>query len=400
MLQCWRWFGPEDSVSLTDVRQAGAVGVVSALHNVPVGEVWAVDAIRAHKTLIESGGNEAHELRFRVVESVPVHESIKTGGPERDRYIEVFATTLRNIAACGISTVCYNFMPILDWSRTDLGYRYRDGSRALRFEWIACVTFDVHILGRPRAAEDYDEETVRTAADLFQSMSDHNRAELTSTILAGLPGADRSYDLAGFKARVQEYRDVDADTLRDNLVYFQKAITPVADEAGIRLAIHPDDPPFSILGIPRVVCTKSDLQALFEENESRANGLTLCVGSFGSRPDNDVVDIVRSFADRVHFIHLRNVRNEDDRTFHESDHLDGDVDMFAVVKGIVEEEERRRTEGRPDAVIPMRPDHGHQMLDDLKKKTRPGYSAIGRLRGLAELRGLELGVRRSLNFQS
>ncbi len=397
MLESWRWYGPDDPVSLSDIRQAGAEGIVSALHHIPVGKVWSVDAIQTHRGLIENEGSSTASLRFVVVESVPVHESIKRGGADRDRHIEVFAETLRNIARCGIATVCYDFMPILDWSRTDLGFRYHDGSRALRFQWNACAAFDIHILERPEAARDYDEETVRRAADVFQTMNDRERAKLTTTILAGLPGTDRSYDLPAFRTAVAEYRDVSSDRLRDNLVYFQQAITPVAEEAGIRLAIHPDDPPFSILGIPRVVSTEYDLRALFEATESPANGLTLCAGSLGSRPDNDVVNITRAFAERIHFVHLRNVRREEDRTFHESNHLDGDVDMFGVVATIVEEENRRRQAGRPDSVIPMRPDHGHQMLDDLKKETRPGYSAIGRLRGLAELRGLELGVRRALH---
>ncbi len=397
MLQCWRWFGPDDPVSLSHIRQSGATGIVTALHDIPAGEVWPAEGISARKRIIEEAPTNATRLQWTVVESVPVHRGIMTGSSDRDRLVDAYRETLRNVASSGIRVVCYNFMPLLDWSRTDLDFLLPDGSKALRFQWSALAAFDLHILERAGAEDDYDEKTTRKAGDLFRRMDTTQQDTLTETILAGLPGADRSYGLSDFRSALQEFRDIGPDELRGNLIYFQSAIAPVAEEVGIRMAIHPDDPPFPILGLPRVVSTGEDIRELLEATPSSANGLTLCTGSLGARPDNDVADIARTFADRIHFVHLRNIRREDDRSFHESDHLDGEVDMFDVVRVIVGEEKRRGA-GRPDHAIPMRPDHGHQMLDDLGKRTFPGYSAIGRLRGLAELRGLELGVRRSMSL--
>lgn len=398
MLHSWRWYGPDDPVSLPDVRQAGATGVVTALHHVPNGAVWTTDAIRERQRLIAAGSPPATPLHWAVVESVPVHEDIKTAGPNRDRAIAAYQQTLRNLAECGVRTVCYNFMPVVDWTRTDLAYAMPDGSRALRFDRVAMAAFELHILQRPGAAGDYEEGTVRAARTCFDAMTPAERDRLTATVIAGLPGSEESYTLDAFRAALGAYRDVDADALRDHLVHFLHQIVPVAEECGVRLAIHPDDPPFPILGLPRVVSTETHVRALFDAVDSDANGLTFCTGSFGVREDNDLPGMVRRLGDRIHFIHLRSTRSEPTGGFHEADHLDGDVDMFAVVSALLAEEERRREVGRSDAEIPMRPDHGHQMLDDLTKHTNPGYSAIGRLRGLAELRGLELGIRRSAAF--
>jgi mannonate dehydratase len=396
MVHCWRWFGPDDPVTLSDIRQAGATGIVTALHEADRDMPWSPAGVASRRKAIDEVGGSENNMSWRVVESIPVHPSIMTGSPERDRYIDVFIDTMRTVAAADISVVCYNFMPLLDWSRTDLAFGLSAGSKALRFDWNALAAFDLHILNRRDADSDYSEATVRAAGGLFRSMTPRDCDNLTKTILAGLPGTDRSYSIGDFRNALAVFDELDATTLRQNLIEFQASITPVANDLELRLAIHPDDPPFPILGLPRVVSTEADLTSLFEATPSKANGLTLCTGSLGARPDNDLVAIARRYADRTHFVHLRNVRREDDRTFVESEHLDGEVDMFEVVRVIVEEEDRRRSDNRPDQQIPMRPDHGHQMLDDLAKTTNPGYSAIGRLKGLAELRGLELGIRRSL----
>ena len=336
-------------------------------------------------------------LHWAVVESLPVHEAIKKGLPARELYIENYKESLRNLAACGIRTVCYNFMPVLDWSRTNVSYEMPDGSRALRFVWQDFALFDLCILKRPGAEADYEPAVAEAARQQFAAMSAEELAALTNTVLLGLPGSEEAFELAGFQALLDEYATIDATALRANLHYFVQQVAPVAEELGIGLCIHPDDPPYPLLGLPRVVSTAEDIAALFAACDVRANGLTFCTGSLGVRADNDLAAIARQFGPRIHFIHLRATKREENpRNFHEADHLEGDVDMYAVVRELVLEEQRRAANKDGETAIPMRPDHGHQMLDDLKKKTYPGYSAVGRLRGLAELRGLEYGIRRSL----
>ena len=394
-----RWFGPQDPTSLLDLRQAGCVGVVTALHHLPVGAVWPVEEIRTRQQLIEAENSRYSPLHWLVVESLPVHEDIKKGRPGREQFIANYKQSLRHLAACGVPTVCYNFMPVLDWSRTDLNFRMPDGSRALRFVWQDFALFDLCILQRPGAEADYEPEVVTTAKAQFTGMNPAQIQQLTDTILLGLPGAEESFELAGFQEMLDEYAAIDADALRENLYYFLRAVGPVAAEVNVNLCIHPDDPPFPLLGLPRVVSTEEDLAGLLAAYDHPVNGLTFCTGSLGVRADNDFARMTRRFGPRIHFVHLRATRREENpRNFHEADHLAGDVDMYAVVRELVLEERRRAGNGTAGGAIPMRPDHGHQMLDDLNQstKTYPGYSAIGRLRGLAELRGLELGIRRAL----
>ncbi|MCC3153148.1 mannonate dehydratase [Hymenobacter sp. BT770] len=399
MLHTMRWFGPHDPVSLFDIRQAGCAGVVTALHQLPVGAVWSVEEIQARQQLIEADNATYAPLHWEVVESLPVHEDIKKGRPSRELYIANYQESLRNLAACGIRTVCYNFMPVLDWSRTDLSYEMPDGSRALRFVWQDFAVFDLFILKRPGAANDYEPAVAQAARQQFAAMRPEAIARLTNTVLLGLPGSEEAFELAGFQSLLDEYAAIDAQALRENLHYFIQEVAPVAQELGIGLCIHPDDPPFPLLGLPRVMSTEADIAQLMAACDVPANGLTFCTGSLGVRPDNDPAAIARRFGPRIHFIHLRTTKREaNPRNFHEADHLAGDVDMYAVVRELVLEELRRAEHG--GRAIPMRPDHGHQMLDDLKKKTYPGYSAIGRLRGLAELRGLEYGIRRSLEAEA
>ena len=390
MEHTWRWYGPEDSVTLSDIVQAGATGVVTALHQIPNGGVWSRDEILERKQLIEY-----KDLTWSVVESLPVHEDIKRHMGNFELYIENYRKSLENLARCGIHTVCYNFMPVLDWTRTDLAYELPDGSRALRFDQIAFAAFDVHILRRADAERDYSEEELKASQNYFLKMSDEEKDLLTSNILAGLPGSEEAYSLESFRDQLLLYAEIDKETLRRNLSYFLNEIVPTCEQYGVRLAIHPDDPPRPIFGLPRIVSTKDDIEWLTKEVDSIANGITMCTGSYGVRADNDLADIVRKFGSRVHFTHLRSTqREENPKTFHEASHLAGDVDMYDVVSEILREEHRREKEGKA-FLIPMRPDHGHQILDDLKKEVNPGYSAIGRLKGLAEIRGMEMALKRA-----
>lgn len=381
MTQAMRWFGPSDPVSLRDVRQAGASEVVTALHEIGNGEVWPCEAIAARRREIAEAG-----LGWSVVESLPVHEAIKTRGPDWDACVERYRESLANLAACGIRTVTYNFMPILDWTRTDLAWAMPDGALALRFELEAAAVYDLHILRREGAERDYTPDLLDRAARRFRAMPDAERHRLERTIIAGLPGSEEAFTADCFRAALAQYDEVDADTLRANHVAFLQAVCPVADELGIQLVVHPDDPPFALFGLPRVVSTEQDVASLFARVPNRSNGLCFCAGSFGARADNDLPGMIERFGERIGFLHLRSVKREPDGAFHEAAHLEGDAGMTALVAEIHALQQRERR------TIPMRPDHGHQMLDDLSKRTLPGYSLLGRMRGLAELRGVERGI--------
>ena len=391
MEQTWRWFGPDDPVSLRDIRQAGATAIVTALHHIANGEVWSVEEITARQRLLEVEG-----FRWSVVESVPVHEEIKTRSGNYQVWIDNYKQTLENLAQCGIDTVCYNFMPVVDWTRTDLDYQLADGSRALRFDHIAFAAFELCILQRESAREEYTAAEQEQALRFYAQLSNLERSTLANNIIAGLPGAEEGYTMDQFRSQLQRYATIDKHTLRSNLAFFLGEILPVCERRDIRLAIHPDDPPRPLLGLPRIVSTADDLAWLLKTVPSKANGLTMCTGSYGVRADNDLPRMIRKFSDRVYFVHLRSTRREENaKSFHEAAHLGGDVDMYDIVMALLEEEQKRISHGdnRP---IPMRPDHGHQILDDLQKKVNPGYSAIGRLKGLAEIRGLEMAIRRHL----
>lgn len=389
--QTWRWYGPDDTISLQDIIQAGATGIVTALHHIPIGDAWKVEEIEKRKEQIEGAG-----LRWSVVESIPVHDDIKRWSGNYQNYIDNYQKSIRNLGKCGIDTVCYNFMPVLDWTRTDLEFVVPDESTALRFEEAALAAFDLFILKRQEAEDEYSAEVVAQAENLYKKLDNRQAERLTGTILAGLPGSEEGYTLEEFRNVLKSYNGITADDLRDNLYQFLNEIIPTAGEAGVRMAIHPDDPPFPLFGLPRVISTERDAGSLIDTIDSPYNGLTFCTGSYGARDDNDLPGMVDRLGHRINFIHLRSVQRENGRTFHEANHLEGSMDMAKVMHALIREQLRRKKEGRNDTEIPMRPDHGHRMLDDMKKETAPGYSCIGRLRGLAELRGLEAGIRYAL----
>jgi mannonate dehydratase len=390
MKESFRWYGPKDPVPLSTIRQAGATTIVSALHDVPNGEVWSIDAIKSHQTLIANAG-----LKWGVVESVPIHEEIKQRTGNFEVYIENYKATLENLAHCEILTICYNFMPILDWTRTHLYKPLEDGSTALSYEIDALRAFDLFVVKRVKAAQDYTEQEIQDAKAYFEALNPLQIESLTKSIIAGLPGAEEGYTMQQFNEQIEAYANLNKETLRSHLIQFLAALMPTAESVGVNMCIHPDDPPHSLFGIPRVVSTASDIEALFSAVPSLNNGLTFCTGSFGVRPDNDLLEMFTQHAERIHFLHFRSTKRDDKGNFYEANHLEGDVDMFAMVKAALSEERRRKEAGRSDWEIPMRPDHGHQMLDDLEKHINPGYSAIGRLKGLAELRGLAMGIIRS-----
>ncbi len=380
LLQTWRWYGPNDPVSLQDVKQAGATGIVTALHHIPHGEVWPLEDIQERKAIIEAAG-----LHWAVVESVPVHEAIKTRRPGAEKYLENYNTSLRNLAACGIKTVCYNFMPVLDWTRTQLDLEMTDGSKALYFNWTDLAVFDIYILKRPNAEADYPANILTKAKARFDSLSEAELTELRINVLMGIPN-EKEIELETLRASIDEYQNIGREGLKANLAWFLAGIAATCTETGIKMTIHPDDPPYPILGLPRIASTKEDLTSILRSVDQPFNGICYCTGSLGAGMDNQLVDIFEAVKERVYFLHLRNVTKDEEGNFYEADHLGGDVNMYEVMKAVVAENAKR------EEPMPFRPDHGHQMLDDLNKVTNPGYSAIGRLRGLAELRGLEMGI--------
>lgn len=391
--QTFRWFGPRDAVTLADIRQTGATGIVTALHHIPCGDVWEVDEIRERKKMIRDAG-----LTWSVIESINIHESIKTGAAGRDEWIEKYIQSLRNVSELGLKIVCYNFMPVLDWTRTNLDFRLSNKASALRYDAMAMAAFDLYLLEREEAFTEFSAVIQQKAKTFLDGLSKEERDVLISTIMAGLPGTDEVYAMKEFREKLKKYSGTGAAELKANLAYFLQAIIPAAEEAGVKMCIHPDDPPFPILGLPRVVCTEQDLQDVVNAAPSPANGITFCTGSLGANPVNDLPGIVERMGQHIHFLHLRNVKREPDGSFYESDHLDGDNDMAAIVEKILIEQKKRESAGRDDVAIPMRPDHGHKLLDDFSRNAYPGYSVIGRMKGLAELRGLEIGLRKGLQF--
>ena len=388
--QTFRWFGPNDEVTLADIMQTGATGIVTALHHIPCGDVWEKDEIRKRKQIIEAAG-----LTWSVIESINIHESIKTGAADRDEWIQKYIQSLKNVAFLGLKIVCYNFMPVLDWTRTNLDYRLSNNSSALRYDAAALAAFELFILKREEAEDEFTQIEKAAALNYFDKLISEEKETLKNTIMAGLPGTDEVFTPEEFKQHLKKYEHIDAQKLKENLGYFLRAIMPAAEAAGIKMCIHPDDPPFPILGLPRVVCTEKDLEDVINSAPSPSNGITFCTGSLGANPSNDLPGMVKRLGSHIHFLHLRNVKKERDGSFYEAEHLNGDNDMAAIMENVIEEQKRRLSEGRDDIAIPMRPDHGHKILDDFNRNTYPGYSIIGRMKGLAELRGLEYGLRRA-----
>ena len=389
--QTWRWYGPNDRITLQDIKQTGATGIVTALHHIKNGEIWSVDEIRQRKKEVEDAG-----LVWSVVESLPVHEDIKKQSGNWELYIENYKTSIHHLGKCGIQTICYNFMPVLDWSRTNLSSAFNDGSLALTYEQKAFAAFDIHILKRPDAKKDYSEKIIKEASQFFSELSPKEIKDLSNTVIKGLPGAEESYTLEQFQAVLDSYKGINEEKLQKHLIEFLTEIIPVAEKNEVRMAIHPDDPPWSLLGLPRVVSTIGDVKTILESVDSISNGITFCTGSWGAGHFNDLSDMAQELSYRINFAHLRNVKRDLDFNFNEDYLFDGDIDIYEVLKAIIQEEERRKKASRKDFSIPIRPDHGNQMLGDLGKENNPGYSLYGRMKGLAEIRGLELGIRRSL----
>tara|TARA_R110000744_G_scaffold22171_7_gene57060 strand:- start:432 stop:1628 length:1197 start_codon:yes stop_codon:yes gene_type:complete len=390
MREAWRWFGPNDPVSIADVRQTGATDVVSALHTIPTGEVWPTDQIQAHKALIEKDNNLQSTLVWSVVESIPVHEDIKLGRDNNQRYVDAWIASMENLAKCGIKTICYNFMPVIDWTRTDLKFQLPNGGYALRFDQQKFSAFDLYILQRENADADYSDEEIQQAKKVFSAMSKDEKTLLTNNIIAGLPGKmTDAYNIDDFRSMLANYKDITKDILRKNLFSFLSQVLPKAEQLGVKLAIHPDDPPRDMLGLPRIICTSKDLELLFTALPSPANGITLCAGTYGSRPDNNLPVMAKHYGSRIHFAHLRGVSRDENeqRSFYEAEHLSSDVDMVGIISALLSEE-KTRVSNQNNTPIFIRPDHGHQILDDINKSGNPGYSCIGRLKGLAEIRGV------------
>ena len=389
--QTWRWYGPNDRITLQDIKQTGATGIVTALHHIKNGEIWSVDEILKRKKEVEDAG-----LVWSVVESLPVHEDIKKQSGNWELYIENYKTSIHHLGKCGIQTICYNFMPVLDWSRTNLSSAFNDGSLALTYEQKAFAAFDIHILKRPDAKKDYSEKIIKEASQFFSELSPKEIKDLSNTVIKGLPGAEESYTLEQFQAVLDSYNGINEEKLQKHLIEFLTEIIPVAEKNEVRMAIHPDDPPWSLLGLPRVVSTIGDVKTILESVDSISNGITFCTGSWGAGHFNDLSEMAQELSYRINFAHLRNVKRDLDFNFNEDYLFDGDIDIYEVLKAIIQEEERRKKASRKDFSIPIRPDHGNQMLGDLGKDNNPGYSLYGRMKGLAEIRGLELGIRRSL----